>query len=337
MSLSGYFDLFLPAIEEHLHETLKTGLASAFPELRDAILYHFGYSDENAPTMKGKRIRPMLVLLTAELLSMDWRSMLPAATAVELLHNSSLIHDDIEDHSPLRRGRETVWKKWGNEKAINIGNVLFILSVQTIQSSATCFDLQRSHHAEQSFINTAGSIMQGQEMDMAFAGNVNVTVADYLQMIQEKTAALLALCCEVSAILDGCEPDVQKKLHDFGLNVGMAFQIYDDWLGIWGSEGQTGKPEFSDLFEKKLSYPVLLGLEQSENFRNRWRAWRKITNKKAQKLCGMLSREGIEKQVLEKAAYYNDIGLQTLESITGKEEAKDALRMIANDLIKRNH
>ena len=124
MTQSNFSELFLPVIEEQLYSDLQKRLENAFPELREAIYYQFGFTDTKR-IGNGKRIRPMLVLLTADLLSLDWRKMLPAASAVEMLHNFSLIHDDIEDHSSLRRGKQTIWKKWRLEKALNIGDMLF--------------------------------------------------------------------------------------------------------------------------------------------------------------------------------------------------------------------
>ncbi len=337
MHLSEYSDLFLPAVEQHLFSTLEEYLKSAFPELREAIFYQFGFSNADSGKMKGKRIRPLLVLLTADLLSIDWQKFLPAASAIEMLHNFSLIHDDIEDHSPLRRGKETIWKKWGTEKAVNIGDMLFILSVQTIHTSTENFGLKESLEGSRLFLQTASSIMQGQQMDMAFEGNGEVTKEDYLFMICEKTAALLAHSCEISAVLAGSDLKIRQKFHTFGLNLGMAFQIYDDWLGIWGKERQTGKTECSDLIEKKISYPVMLGLQQNTAFYDIWHATVHFSKDQAQETADILSRAGIEAQVLERAAYYNEVALQALESINGKQAAKKAIRTFAEELIKRNY
>lgn len=337
MQLPEYSALFLPAVEQHLHSTLDEYLQPAFPELREAIFYQFGFSNTETEKMKGKRIRPLLVLLTADLLSMDWQKVLPAASAIEMLHNFSLIHDDIEDHSPLRRGKETIWKKWGTEKAVNIGDMLFILAVQTMQSSPSNFGMKESLEGSQLFMQTAYSIMQGQQMDMAFEGNAEIKTEDYLHMICEKTAALLAHACEISAVLAGSDIPIRRNLHAFGLNMGMAFQIYDDWLGIWGKEEQTGKTEFNDLVEKKISYPVLLGLQQSKLFHDFWHTDLQISEDQAHEMAGVLSQAGIERQVLEKAAYYNDIALKALSSINGKESARDALKAFAEDLVKRKY
>ncbi|MGV8027152.1 MAG: polyprenyl synthetase family protein [Anaerolineaceae bacterium] len=337
MHLLAYSDLFLPAVEQHLQLTLDEYLKPVFPELREAIFYQFGFSGMESLKMKGKRIRPLLVLLSADLLSVDWRKVLPAASAIEMLHNFSLIHDDIEDHSPLRRGKETIWKKWGMEKAVNIGDMLFILAVQTMQTSTSNCGTKESLEGVALFMLAASSIMQGQQMDMAFEGNTEIVTEDYLTMIREKTAALIAHSCEISAVLAGSDPTIRQKLHTFGMNLGMAFQVYDDWLGIWGKENQTGKTACSDLIEKKVSYPVLLGLQQSASFHDAWHADHPITIHQAQEMAVLLSRIGIEVQVLEKAAYYNNIALKALESMHGKESAKDALKSLAEDLVKRKY
>ncbi len=335
MQPANPFDSLLPAVEEYLWSILDERLRDAFPELRESIFYQFGFSSEQQTGMKGKHIRPMLVLLTTDLLAHDWRKMLPAACAVEMLHNFSLIHDDIEDHSSLRRGRETIWKKWGIEKAVNIGDMLFILAVQTIQSTQAFYGAEKSQQAAYQFMQAAYSIMQGQQMDMAFEGEENLKVEKYLQMIENKTAALFAYACEVSALLVGSPQEICQALYTFGLNIGMAFQIYDDWLGIWGSAEKTGKTECSDLIEKKLSYPVLLALRQNSKFSELWRTAGKSSLEAVQTLKNMLDETEIEDEVLEKAAYYNDKSLKALESINGREAAKIELRKTAEKLIKR--
>jgi geranylgeranyl diphosphate synthase type I len=337
MERNEHTDSFFPAVEQVIHTALEKYLNPAFPELKEAIFYQFGFRDENAGKMKGKRIRPLLVLLTADLLSIDWHKVLPAAAAIEMLHNFSLIHDDIEDHSPLRRGKETIWKKWGTGKAINIGDTLFILSVLTMQSIGEDFGAEEALEGSQLFMRTSFSVMQGQQMDMAFEGDMRVTANDYLRMISEKTAALLSFSCEISAVLAGINLEVRKHLRTFGLNLGLAFQIYDDWLGIWGKENQTGKPEFSDLVEKKISYPVLLGNHQSSRFRDLWLTKQPIPMEEIREMAVVLTREGIEAQVLDKATYYNDIAVEALDTIDGKQSAKDVLKSVAEDLIKRKY
>ena len=206
-----------------------------------------------------------------------------------------------------------------------------------MQTTETSFGTEKSQQAIQKLMQAAYAIMQGQQMDMAFEGREDLQVESYLQMIENKTAALLAHSCEIGAVLGNSNQDICKNLYAFGLNLGMAFQIYDDWLGIWGSEEQTGKTECSDLIEKKLSYPVLLGLQQNNKFSELWRVVAGNSPTDVLLLKEILNESKIEERVLEKAAYYNEIGLNALECVHGKESMKTELRNVAENLIKRKN
>jgi geranylgeranyl diphosphate synthase type I len=333
MDLSDYQTLFLPAIEARLIADLHARLDNAYRELKDTIFYHFGVTDQQE-RMKGKRIRPLLVLLIAEVLDIEWQSVLPAASAVEMLHNFSLIHDDIEDHSSTRRGKTTVWKKWGVEKAINIGDVLFSMAVQTIQSRELTFHTTAILESARHFAHTAFDLLQGQQMDMDFEGNATIAAQNYLQMIAAKTGALLAYCCEVSALLAERDRGVQDHLRTVGLNLGLSFQIYDDWLGIWGDERQTGKPRYSDLLEHKISYPVLLGLAENAGFRELWLEG-KYGSQEAQRMAELLVESGIDAEVLAKSEEYNNIAITALDEVSGNRDAKNALQKLMKDLVRR--
>ncbi len=334
MDLSNYQALFLPAIETRLVADLHNYLDRAYPELKEAIFYHFGMTTEKE-TKGGKRIRPLLVLLIADVLGIEWQLVLPAASAVEMLHNFSLIHDDIEDHSSTRRGRLTVWEKWGVEKAINIGDVLFSMAMQTIQSRELPFHVEAISESSYFFANTAFNLLQGQQMDMDFEGDADIDPQSYLKMIAGKTGALLAYCCEVSAILAECAPDVREHLHAIGMNLGLSFQIYDDWLGIWGEEQQTGKSRFNDLLEHKISYPVLLGLSKNTEFRKLWLDEGTPSSHEVQRMADVLVKSGIDREVLSKSEEYNDIAISFLDGISGKQDAKNALLSMLKDLIRR--
>lgn len=333
MDLSDYQTLFIPAIEARLSTDLHAHLDEAYPELKEAIFYHFGVTDQQE-SMKGKRVRPLLVLLIADVLGIEWQSALPVASAVEMLHNFSLIHDDIEDHSSTRRGKLTVWKKWGVEKAVNIGDVLYSMAIQTIQSGELTFQTEAILESAQLFANTAFGLLQGQQMDMDFEGNINVDPQNYLKMIAGKTGALLAYCCEVSAVLAEREREVRGHLRAVGLNLGLSFQIYDDWLGIWGDEQQTGKPQFSDLLEHKISYPVLLGLAENGRFRRLWRE-QKCALQEVQCMAELLVESGIDAEVLAKSEEYNNIAITALNEISGKQDAKNAMQKLMEDLVRR--
>lgn len=219
-----------------------------------------------APT--GKRVRPLLLMMSAQAAGTDWEKALPAAAAVELLHNFSLIHDDIEDNSPLRHGRETVWKLWGTANAINAGDAMFTLAFRAMQRlTQRGVDPLLTLQAGERFSRAALDLTRGQHLDMGFEHRTTVSVGQYIEMIGGKTAALLGLCAELGALI-ACGDSVRAAhFSQFGIALGLAFQVHDDILGIWGDEAQTGKSAASDILSRKKSLPVLYGLEKSPELR----------------------------------------------------------------------
>lgn len=266
----------LEAIETALRE-IYTADAPALDETAGfgiMLRYPMGWVEADGspyhhPT--GKRIRPLMVLFCAEAAGGDWHDALPAAAAVEILHNFSLIHDDIEDNSPIRHGRPTVWQVWGIANAINVGDATFTLSFQALHHLRDRnLPLSTVLGALHALGDTALTLTRGQHLDMKFEHEQTVTVEQYLQMIQGKTAALVSLSAYLGALI-GCG-DVERAaiFGEFALAIGLAFQIHDDILGIWGDPAVTGKSAASDILSRKKSLPVLYGLERSADLRARY-------------------------------------------------------------------
>ncbi len=219
----------------------------------------------------GKRIRPLMVLFCAEAAGTDWRNALPAAAAVEILHNFSLIHDDIEDNSPLRHGRPTVWKIWGTARAINIGDSLFTLALQALHRLRdTGLSVTALVEALHAFGDTAFTLTRGQHLDMHFEHQKTVSVEQYLDMIRGKTAALLSLSAYLGALVATEDTEQAAIYAEFALALGISFQIHDDILGIWGDPQITGKSAASDILSRKKSLPVLYGLSVSPALQARY-------------------------------------------------------------------
>ncbi len=260
----------IPAIEAEMRLVLEVD-TSASDRFWGMMHYHMGWAEaslEPANHKSGKRIRPLICLLACMASGGDWQQAIPAAAALEILHNFTLIHDDIQDKSPTRRGRTTLWKIWGPEQAINSGDAMFALAhlamarlldrgvpapivVQALRRlDETCIELTR-----------------GQYNDMRFEQEETVTVDEYLAMINGKTAALLSLSTELGALIAGNDDETVAHYADFGRELGLAFQVRDDILGIWGDEDLIGKSAATDIATRKKSLPVLYGLEQSEALR----------------------------------------------------------------------
>ncbi|MBK8028087.1 MAG: polyprenyl synthetase family protein [Chloroflexi bacterium] len=234
------------------------------PDFGVMLRYPLGWVDQNGqpynhPT--GKRIRPILLLLATEATGGDFRSALPAAAAVELLHNFSLVHDDIEDDSPTRHGRSTVWTIWGRANAINAGDALFALAYGAMQRLPIPAEVALKVWGI--FNATNIELTRGQHMDMRFEKQKTVSVDEYISMIRGKSAALVAACAQMGALIGSHDDETAAHFAEFGLNLGLAFQIRDDILGIWGDPAVTGKSAATDILSRKKSLPVLYGLSQS--------------------------------------------------------------------------
>jgi geranylgeranyl diphosphate synthase, type I len=289
MSLELLAPTYLAALEDELRQAIGTeftqsaaalaargqpapteanGAASEMlPEYYRMLTYHLGWTDGAAPHAAGKRIRPLLCLLCCSAAGGQWEQALPLAAAVELIHNFSLIHDDIEDNSALRRGRETVWVKWGQAQAINAGDAMFTLAhLAPHRLRARGVDPALALAALAEIDYTCLALTQGQYLDMSFEERTYVSVAEYLSMIEKKTAALIAAATALGAAVAGAPPERLAHYRDYGWNLGVAFQLQDDLLGIWGDPSVTGKSAASDLEKRKKSLPVVFGLERLPEF-----------------------------------------------------------------------
>jgi geranylgeranyl diphosphate synthase type I len=260
----------IPAIEEEMRLVLKVD-ESEKNRFWGMMHYHMGWAEaslEPADHPSGKRIRPLICLLTCMASGSDWRRAVPAGAALELLHNFTLIHDDIQDKSPTRRGRPTLWTIWGPEQAINSGDAMFALAhlamtrllEQGVPAPAVVRALRRLDE-------TCIELTRGQYNDMRFEQEAVITVEEYLAMINGKTAALLSLSTELGALIAGKDEETVAHYAAFGRELGLAFQVRDDILGIWGDESLIGKSAATDIATRKKSLPVLYGLEQSEELR----------------------------------------------------------------------
>jgi geranylgeranyl diphosphate synthase type I len=265
MDLQPIFNRYLPLLEQ----ALRGAISVPCPELGrhyGMMHYHLGWVDEAltpVPGDGGKRLRPLLCLLVTEATGGSTERVMPAAVALELLHNFSLVHDDIEDNSATRRGRPSVWKVWGIPQAINVGDGLFALTHLTLtQLADRGAPPARALEAMRVFTAACVALTEGQFLDMSFEARVDVTLSEYLQMIRGKTAALSRAACQLGALVAGAPPEMVAHYARFGEHLGMAFQIQDDWLGVWGEEAVTGKPVGDDIRERKKNYPVVYALEQ---------------------------------------------------------------------------
>jgi geranylgeranyl diphosphate synthase type I len=337
-----YIKPLLSHIELELQKQVSRLDAPRTRSFHEMLTYHMGWTGEGAgPEATGKRIRPLMLLLTclasSEAAGNDetWRSALPAAAAVELVHNFSLVHDDIQDNSDKRRGRPTTWVKWGAPMAINVGDALFVISDQAI------IDLKENYPAEivvkaaEILHNTCLELTRGQFLDMSYQERSDLTVEDYWPMIAGKTAALLSACCHIGSLLGGADEGRQEAYRSFGHYLGLAFQVQDDILGIWGDEALTGKSAAGDLVEGKNSLPVLAGLSANGKFAARWKQG-PIRPDEVEVVARLLASEGGYTTAMDASQQMTDLALMSLREADPQGEAGEELFELADKLLKRN-
>jgi geranylgeranyl diphosphate synthase, type I len=334
MSLSNYFAQFLPAIETAMRRSVAASADQALTAFYGMLHYHLGWVDagfQAAHFDAGKRIRPVLTLLCCEASGGDWHTALPAAAAVELLHNFSLIHDDIEDSDPLRRGRPALWKVWGTAQAINAGDALYTMAHMAFDSlSDYRIPAERILAARRRFDRACLVLTQGQHLDIGFESRSSVSEAEYLHMVHGKTAALIEAACGLGALVNGSV--LASHYEDFGRELGLAFQIRDDLLGIWGDPAVTGKPAGNDLRNHKKSLPVAYGLDRSEALRCLYvEAEVDVAAASAE-----LDRVGAREHAEQLAARHHQQALNALEAARQTNSAIEALRELANQLLNRD-
>lgn len=329
--------IFLQAIENELQcQVARLDQPHTRP-FYEMLTYHMGWTGEGAgPEASGKRIRPLMLLLTTASCGAEWRSAVPAAAALELIHNFSLVHDDIQDNSEKRRGRTTVWKKWGAPMAINVGDALFVIANQAL------LDLRHDYPAE--IVLQAATVLQnacldltrGQFLDMYYQASSDLPLDAYWPMVGGKTAALLSACTEIGAILAQASEQRIESLRQFGWYLGLAFQVQDDILGIWGDESLTGKSTASDLVEGKKSLPVLFGLLQQKEFAQRWKQG-PVRPEEVGHMANLLVAEGGRAYAQNLAEELTQKALKHLSDASLQGDAGQMLHTLTLKLLQRAH
>jgi geranylgeranyl diphosphate synthase type I len=329
--LADLIQEFKTAIEAELQREISNPLFQSYPGLEPILRYHLGFENEAG---QGKRVRPLIVLLSVGAVNGDWRCALPSAAAVELLHNFSLIHDDIEDGSPLRRGRETVWKKWGIPLAINAGDAMFTLAFSALVRLKDTLSPDVSLRSLQVLTETSLRLTCGQHLDIAHETERSIEMDTYWAMVAGKTAALLSACSQLGAIAGRATAQQEKNLAQFGHFLGLAFQAWDDWLGIWGDPLETGKSTDSDLVAGKKTLPVVYALQHSGRFSDRWNRGA-IQPDEVGDLSTWLADVGAKEFTEIKVTELTSQAIDALHAVGCDNEYVQGLEELALSLVKR--
>lgn len=297
--------------------------------LYDPITYTLG--------LGGKRLRPLLVLASCQMFGGETADAINPAIGIELFHNFTLLHDDIMDAAPLRRGKETVFKKWNPNVAILAGDTMFALANKYMLKTRP----QAISEVMELFNQTAIEVCEGQQYDMDYESNDEVTIADYIEMIRLKTAVLLAASLKTGAIIAGAGTSDSEYMYRFGINLGLAFQLKDDLLDVYGVQEKFGKVSGGDIIAGKKTYLYLKALEsagdKAKHFRELYASHSINSSEKVSQVKQIFNEQYIEQHTRSLIAEYYQKALHDLSCISLSVEATDSLREYTALLMEREN
>lgn len=284
----------------------------------------------------GKRIRPLFVLISNQMFGGNADDALPAATAIEIFHNFTLLHDDIIDRAPLRRGIETVYKKWNTNIAILSGDTMFAIAYGELSKSnpALLPDLM------QIFTKTAIEVCEGQQFDIDYEEMSTIELHDYIRMIRLKTAVLLAASLKIGALIANASHDDASRIFNFGINLGIAFQLQDDLLDAFGDESVFGKQTGGDIAANKKTVLFITAIEKAapeirENLLKLYSENGIDNSTKIQKVLNIFNELDVKHEAEKLISDYYDQAMHSLKAINIPEERKQILYEIADSMLKR--
>lgn len=285
---------------------------------------------------EAKRIRPIFTLLACGLFSEDIESAVKPALGIEVFHNFTLLHDDIMDNANIRRGNPTVYKKWGTNIAILSGDTMLIEAYKLINQAPEKV-LKKVHKV---FSETAQEVCEGQMYDMKFETESNVSIEEYLQMIKQKTAVLIAGALKIGAIIGNANDEEIKNIYNFGLNLGMAFQLLDDWLDVYSDPKVFGKQTGGDIIVNKKTYLLISAInkanEEQKNILNTWLVKEKFDEKqKIATVKAIYDELKIGEWTMNKAKQYSEQAFDCLNKINKNNDSKQSLKQIGKELLNR--
>ncbi|MDA2814740.1 family 2 encapsulin nanocompartment cargo protein polyprenyl transferase [Nocardiopsis sp. RSe5-2] len=326
--LSDSRDLVVPALREAVE-----GLP---PAMRRIAGYHFGWCDgDGAPVAEGggKALRPALVLLAAEAVGGDPRRALPAAAAVELVHNFSLLHDDVMDGDTTRRHRPTAWTVFGAGPAVLAGDALLTLAFEEVSRGGSQVGAHRAAEAGRVLASSVQDLIGGQSADLSFERRGDVDLVECLAMARGKTGALMACCTALGALWAGAGPARVGAMRDFGADLGLSFQIADDLLGIWGDPEVTGKPVHSDLRSRKKTLPVVAavasGTAAGDELHALMAGHERLSDAEAERAAGLVEEAGGRSWAVDRADALLENALEALRTAVPHGRHREELASLA--------
>jgi geranylgeranyl diphosphate synthase type I len=337
--ITSEFNDLLTEIEDEMRDVLAGHEGPAQP-LYEMLSYHLGLDKPDGP--RGKRMRPLLGLLVYQALTGDHTAALPGAAAVELGHNFSLVHDDIEDADAERRHRPTLWAIWGIPLAINAGDALFALSRLALYRALDAGTVSEHRMLElmRMYDQTCLSLCEGQFLDISFERRSDVTVDEYMEMIGRKTAALLAASMQAGAILANDDPATAEAFRSFGFSLGLAFQMADDVKGSFWTAAESGKPEAGDIRKRKKTLPLVWALEHAaEADALRLRviyaadSAGPMPQEQVDEVLAILDRSGARAMAEAEARRYKELALATLAELPIPDAPRAELSSLVESVV----
>ena len=284
----------------------------------------------------GKRLRPILTLMITDCFGGNTTKALDAALAIEVFHNFSLVHDDIMDNAPLRRNKKTVHEKWDINTGILSGDAMLIMAYKLFES----YDADKFHRLTTLFSKTALEVCEGQQYDIDFESRFDVTIDEYIKMIEYKTAVLVASAMQMGAIIADTSIDNQKKCFEFGKNLGIAFQLQDDYLDAYGDPKSFGKQVGGDIIENKKTYLYLKAIHQGSDqdkliLKELYKS-KLVVEDKISKVLEIFERSGAAQSTKDAIQYYTENAFLILESIEINDTKKGLIRDFGTELMTRS-
>ena len=298
------------------------------PELYDPIRYIM--------SLGGKRMRPLLTLMATYLFTDDWQKAIRPALAVEVFHNFTLMHDDIMDQAPLRRGQPTVHEKWNNNIAILSGDVMLVSAYGLLLN----VEADKMKPVMARFNRTAAEVCEGQQLDMNFETRWDVKEAEYIEMIRLKTSVLLGYALELGGLISGADQDTTSHLYEGGMNIGIGFQLKDDLLDVYGDPAKFGKQVGGDIIANKKTFLLIEALEQAEGkIKDELTTWLTQTDfdkeEKVQAVTAIYDQLGIREITETRINDYFARGFANFDQINADPDRKTLLIQFARQLVER--
>ena len=338
--LPQMIDRYGESIQEALRAELAPDRVGDGSFVYDILRYYMGWADETgapASAGAGKAVRPTLCLFGCEAVGGEVSQAIPAAVAIELIHNFSLIHDDIQDGDETRRGRKTAWAVWGLPKALVAGNVLRVVADSALHNLPKS---ERAIAAVSLLTEAYLEMIDGQYLDISFEGRHDIGMDDYRRMISRKTGALLRCSLNMGATVGTDDASTVAAFRECGRALGYVFQIRDDALGVWGEESVTGKPVGSDIRRKKNSYPVVYAMENADALDSRLLsetyAKDALDDADIASVMGVMERMGVQECAHLEASEWADRAMAALAAVELSREARRDIEDFTHFLLVRD-